>query len=115
MSKMDVVAEDPSPEPSPRVRGEGDRGEAAVRVRGEGERIVSPAEPVPDEFDLLCEGCGYSLVGLSGERCPECGEGFDPNELPLARVPWLFRRRYGAVWAYVKTVWMVVLRPGRFA
>src|SRR5436190_1334614 len=56
--------------------------------------IPSPDQPVPDEFDLLCEHCGYSLVGLTTtNRCPECGEEFDPAVLPLARVPWLFRKR----------------------
>jgi hypothetical protein len=75
----------------------------------------SPAEPVPDEFDLLCEGCGYSLVGIMSERCPECGRRIDPNELPLARVPWLYRARIGRVKAYVKTVWAILRNPRGFA
>ena len=49
--------------------------------------IVSPDQPVPAEFDLLCEGCGYSLIGLMVDRCPECGASFDATALPLARVP----------------------------
>lgn len=30
---------------------------------------------VPEETDLLCEGCGYTLNGLpTGNNCPECGK-----------------------------------------
>lgn len=76
----------------------------------------SPDQPVPDEFDLLCEHCGYSLVGLTASnRCPECGEEFDPLDLPLARVPWLFRRRRGRVASYVQTVCLILQNPTAFA
>ena len=76
---------------------------------------LSPAQPVPVEYDLLCEGCGYSLLGLFSDRCPECGKPFDPTELPLARVPWLYRARLGRVSAYVQTVGMILRRPRQFA
>jgi len=75
----------------------------------------SPAEPVPDGFDLVCEHCGYSLVGLLENRCPECGEAFNPTLLPLARVPWLYRKQHGPIRAYIMTVWMIVRRPAAFA
>jgi hypothetical protein len=74
-----------------------------------------PAAAVPEEYDVFCHACGYSLVGLVGDRCPECGRRFDPGELPYARVPWLHRRRIGRVWAYVQTVRQVVRRPQAFA
>ena len=77
--------------------------------------VFDPAAPVPEEFDVFCQGCGYSLVGLSGDRCPECGRPFDPNEMPYARVPWLHRRRIGRWAAYWKTVRQVVGRPREFA
>lgn len=70
---------------------------------------------MPDEFDLLCEGCGYSLVGLMSDRCPECGEAFDPTLLPLARVPWLYRRRLGKVRSFIQTCWAILVRPTAFA
>src|SRR4051812_3996476 len=78
--------------------------------------IPSPDQPVPDEFDLLCEHCGYSLVGLTASnRCPECGEEFDPHDLPLARVPWLFRSRRGRLASYVQTVRLILRNPTAFA
>ncbi len=30
---------------------------------------------------LYCQNCGYNLSNLPENRCPECGEGFDPREL----------------------------------
>ena len=74
-----------------------------------------PAAPVPEEYDVFCEGCGYSLVGLVGDRCPECGATFSAGELPFARVPWLHRRRIGTFRAYRQTVAQVVRHPGAFA
>ena len=71
--------------------------------------------PVPQEYDVFCEGCGYSLLGLSTDRCPECGRHFDPTALPYARIPWLHRRRLGRWNAYWKTVWAVTFRPRDFA
>jgi hypothetical protein len=32
-----------------------------------------------------CACCGYSLKGLSGRRCPECGTTFDPHLLSRMR------------------------------
>jgi hypothetical protein len=74
-----------------------------------------PAGEVPDEYDLFCEACGYSLAGLTGDRCPECGARFEPSEIPFARIPWLHRRRLGKFNAYLRTVLMVCFLPARFA
>jgi hypothetical protein len=70
---------------------------------------------VPSEYDVFCEGCGYSLVGIVADRCPECGGTYDPAELPFARVPWLHRVRIGRWRAYWGTVWMILRHPRRFA
>ena len=78
--------------------------------------VPAADQPVPDEFDLLCEHCGYSLVGLTASnRCPECGEEFDPNDLPLARVPWLFRVRRGRITSYIQTFRLILENPTAFA
>jgi hypothetical protein len=74
-----------------------------------------PSVPVPEEYDVFCHACGYSLLGLAADRCPECGNAFNPGEMPYARVPWLHRKRIGCWSAYWKTVRQVVRRPGPFA
>ena len=30
---------------------------------------------------LKCDGCGYSLTGLTGDKCPECGDEFNVEDL----------------------------------
>src|SRR5688572_18135718 len=77
--------------------------------------IVSPDQPVPAEVDLLCQGCGYSLIGLMVGRCPACGASFDATALPLARVPWLYRKRLGRVSAYLQPLRFALFSPRRFA
>ena len=43
-------------------------------------------EPAPL---MYCRQCGYALVGLSANRCPECGQPFEPGD------PRTFCRRLG--------------------
>lgn len=65
-----------------------------------------------DETTVICEQCGYSLIGsLESRRCPECGLEFNPSVLRLARIPWLHRASLGSVKAYIQTIRMVFLRP----
>lgn len=45
---------------------------------------------------LFCRRCGYELRGLSRNRCPECGQPFDPNNRRTYDVSphrWRSRRR----------------------
>jgi hypothetical protein len=39
-------------------------------------RETKVQKPLPS---LYCRQCGYQLAGLSENRCPECGQTFDPN------------------------------------
>jgi len=41
-----------------------------------------------DRRAFTCKGCGYDLRGLPVNRCPECGDTFDPEERKkiLARI-----------------------------
>jgi hypothetical protein len=77
--------------------------------------IFDPSAPVAEEYDVFCDGCGYSLLGLAADRCPECGRPFSAGDLPYARVAWLHRRRIGRWTAYWRTVRHVVLQPASFA
>lgn len=77
-----------------------------------GAALLPGAEPITDE--LLCPACGYNLRGLTINRCPECGQDFDPADLIVSRIPWAHRRRNGRLRAYWQTVWLVMLRNRQF-
>lgn len=38
------------------------------------------AESSTAESDMYCRQCAYNLGGLTENRCPECGKGFDPTD-----------------------------------
>ena len=61
-----------------------------------------------DSASQHCVHCGYDLRGLSENRCPECGQAFDPGDPPPADVPWLHRREIGAWTGFWRTVAMVL-------
>ncbi|HEX3357436.1 MAG TPA: hypothetical protein VHS31_10735 [Tepidisphaeraceae bacterium] len=65
--------------------------------------------------DPLCPSCGYNLRGLSSNRCPECGEQFDPEKLAAANIPWLKRAAIGTWAAYWQTVLFAMIHPLDFA
>jgi hypothetical protein len=63
-----------------------------------------------------CPECGYSLRRLVSPRCPECGVAFPTDSRVFRR--WATRRliwervhRGGFVFAYIKTVLMILVRP----
>ncbi len=75
---------------------------------------IDPSHEAPAEYDVKCIGCGESIISLAGDQCLKCGQVFDPSTLPLARVPWLYRQRYGAIPAYVRTFWRIMRQPIAF-
>lgn len=63
-----------------------------------------------DEYELLCERCGYSLEGLPcGGACPECGRAI-AESLPQRRLgsPW---QQHPGVAGWLKTVWACSVGP----
>jgi hypothetical protein len=62
-----------------------------------------------DEFELLCEQCGYSIEGLSAGNCPECGAPVSMS-LPRARAGTAWQRSAG-LRAWIRTNTRMLLRP----
>ncbi len=50
-------------------------------LRAHGAHPASLATEYLDERDALCASCSYNLRGMKVDRCPECGELIDINEL----------------------------------
>lgn len=65
--------------------------------------------------DLFCPSCAYNLRGLTGNRCPECGESIDGLRDPVSRIPWVHRKQLGWWRAYWKTVSFVMFKQKHFA
>lgn len=75
-------------------------------------RGATPSREI--EQDLFCQRCGYNLRGLTGDRCPECGEPLDTVRAAEPQIPWVYRREIGRFRAYWRTVWLVMFRQRRF-
>lgn len=68
----------------------------------------------------VCPECEYSLRGLTGARCPECGEPFPTTQRTfrrwaLRRIPWDRRHRSSLLRAYFTTVFLIVFCPWKAA
>jgi len=48
---------------------------------------MSTNAPTPIEEDRPCPACGYSLRGLMGSACPECGQALDREAIMHGRQP----------------------------
>jgi hypothetical protein len=68
-----------------------------------------PADASIDEEALLCPSCGYDLRATAGDRCTECGDAFNRDDLRISRIPWAHRREIGRIKAYIKTVWLITI------
>ena len=65
-----------------------------------------------------CASCGYSLRGLSTNRCPECGNSFDPSDARTFRLdePSMPSLRYALLFMPIWSILIVViglLKPWR--
>lgn len=72
------------------------------------------SEPA-DLADRFCPACGYNLRGIASERCPECGQVFDPNQPSDPQIPWSHRRTIGRRKAFWRTVKLVCFNNKQFA
>ncbi len=66
-------------------------GPSAVEHADAEETAFAPSVESAPSVDLLadahCLHCGYSLRGLTENRCPECGNPFDPDEMANSYLP----------------------------
>jgi hypothetical protein len=71
---------------------------------------IPPANTAPRMF---CRKCGYSLVGLPSNRCPECGRDFDPAKRKtfLTHPPRVF---LGRLFKLSVILFCLVLLPGLY-
>ncbi len=53
---------------------------------------------------LRCPACGYDLRGLSQTVCPECGNGFDPDELTRLQIKHGLLQKIRTVIAYTAAI-----------
>jgi hypothetical protein len=54
-------------------------------VAGVAYGLVAPDLKQTGERSMYCLSCGYMLVRLPGNRCPECGREFDPTDVRTFR------------------------------
>ena len=59
---------------------------------------------MPTPATIYCRTCSYNLHGLPENRCPECGNTFDPTNRKTFR-----RRPRAAVWRWVRRVTLLLL------
>jgi hypothetical protein len=76
--------------------------DALMQISGEERAIL---------LDVPCPECGYTLLGATSGRCPECGEALDAIRMTESQLPWVRRQPGGRPWAYIKTVGVAIFQP----
>jgi hypothetical protein len=72
---------------------------------------------IPPEGSILCENCGYTLVGLPDDgNCPECGDPVAKSRLEDGRgLPaWEDASRGKPRLRFLATTAAIIFRPGKF-
>ncbi|HTW94102.1 MAG TPA: hypothetical protein VMD30_04860, partial [Tepidisphaeraceae bacterium] len=74
------------------------------------------AATIPDDADLLCESCGYTLKGLPLEgQCPECGRPICQSTGTHRLAPlWEQSAEYTLFRRFFATTLALILHPRRF-
>lgn len=69
-------------------------------------------------LERFCRRCGYLLIGLPENRCPECGDPFDPDDersfacdeprsKPLASGKWFIVPMFSGIAVHLVTLWIL--------
>jgi hypothetical protein len=74
------------------------------------------ATRAPDETDILCENCGYTLNGLPDSgKCPECGSEIELSVSHRLRTPPLWEAADRPIWdRFFSTSARIIFRPKQF-
>jgi hypothetical protein len=78
----------------------------------------SHSSPSADSLDAsapTCRNCGYSLKGISSQKCPECGLPIEWESLSASQLPWEHRESIGWWRAYWQTNLLAIFRPTKLA
>src|SRR5690242_14471036 len=85
--------------------------------------LINPPKPDPppitsdQQVHIYCPDCDYDVTGQTENRCPECGQPFDPNRLFLWSTGHDLPPTFGPKndIGYITLVMMALFQPSRLA